>query len=217
MSIIEIKQFVKHKLFHKYSQAGEDKFVLNYFRNKNDGFYVDIGAYHPELISNTALLYKSGWHGLNIDPIKEKIELFEKVRKRDINICAAVGEKGTKKFYKSKIKVDANDACSSFNEEYIKEYNVPYEEIKLDITPLKEILDKHLPKEQKIDFMDIDTETWDLEVLKTNDWSKYRPQLIMIETDYKGASNAINFLLNKGYNKIYQTHINTIFERLSEK
>lgn len=48
---------------HYYSHCGEDVFVDAYFRNKKQGFYVDVGAHHPKRYSNTALLYERGGGG----------------------------------------------------------------------------------------------------------------------------------------------------------
>ena len=54
--------------FRSYSQFGEDALVNSLFRNKKYGIYVDVGAYHPILYSNTYALYRRGWRGFAIDP-----------------------------------------------------------------------------------------------------------------------------------------------------
>ena len=85
--------FYRHKAFktrESYSQDKEDLFINEYFRDIKNGFYIDIGSYHPIRYSNTALLYNRGWQGVNIDMNQTSIDLFNIARKRDINICAAV-------------------------------------------------------------------------------------------------------------------------------
>ena len=85
--------YFRHKAFKKretYSQNKEDLFINNYFKDKNNGFYLDIGCYHPIKYSNTALLYNKGWQGMNIDMNQTSIDLFNILRKKDINICAAI-------------------------------------------------------------------------------------------------------------------------------
>ena len=73
-----------------YSQNQEDLFINNYFKDKNKGFYLDIGCYHPIMYSNTALLHNRGWEGTNIDMNQTSIDLFNILRKKDKNICAAI-------------------------------------------------------------------------------------------------------------------------------
>ena len=69
-----------------YSQFGEQFYLERVFANRNEGFYVDVGAHHPFRFSNTYWAYLKGWHGINIDPNSEAIELFDVFRKRDYNL-----------------------------------------------------------------------------------------------------------------------------------
>ena len=78
-----------------YSQFGEDLVVRTHFAQNFDNFagrFVDVGAFHPFKYSNTMLLSQLGWRGINIDCNPVKIAGFKKLRPRDHNICAAVGE-----------------------------------------------------------------------------------------------------------------------------
>src|SRR3989344_8600628 len=81
-----------------YSQDGEDLIIKNLLHKKK-GFYVDIGAHHPYRYSNTYLLYKSGWHGINIEPTPKSKKLFDRLRDRDINLQVAAGKKSNLKLY----------------------------------------------------------------------------------------------------------------------
>ena len=74
-----------------YSQKGEDLLMYKFFHNKQNGFYVDIGAFHPSRLSNTKYFYDKGWHGINIEPHPQRIKEFEKERKRDINLEMGIG------------------------------------------------------------------------------------------------------------------------------
>ena len=81
--------YLKHKHFIKkksYSMDGEDIFIVEYFRKKNNGFYIDVGCYHPIHRNNTFLLYKKGWKGMNIDIHNFSIELFKFLRPDDFNM-----------------------------------------------------------------------------------------------------------------------------------
>lgn len=74
-----------------YAQEGEDLLLRRIFEHKHNGFYVDIGAHHPFRFSNTYLLYKRGWRGINVDAMPGSIKLFAKFRPRDVNLECGVG------------------------------------------------------------------------------------------------------------------------------
>lgn len=82
--------------FHtkSYSQEGEDLLLSRIFGDKKDGFYIDVGAHHPFRFSNTYLLYKRGWRGINIDAMPGSMKLFNRFRPRDINIECGVASGG---------------------------------------------------------------------------------------------------------------------------
>ena len=75
-----------------FSQSYEEEVLLSIFSKTNKGFYIDVGCHHPKRYSNTALLYKKGWNGINIDANSKNIKLFKLFRKRDHNIRALVSE-----------------------------------------------------------------------------------------------------------------------------
>ncbi len=87
----KILKLIKNKGKGNYfGEFGEDILINRFFRKKNDGFYVDIGCYHPIKGSLTYYLYKKGWRGLNVDLSKVSIDLFKLARPKDYNIHAAV-------------------------------------------------------------------------------------------------------------------------------
>ena len=104
--------YIRHKCFlgrKQYSQWGEDFFINSFFKNNNNGIYLDIGCFHPYMYSNTCLLHKKGWSGVNIDINPTSIDLFNIIRPNDINICAAISEK------KKDFKVYLDDPFSPVN------------------------------------------------------------------------------------------------------
>ena len=117
---------LRYKIFKKslyYSKNREDLFLYNYFKNKSNGRYIDIGAYHPYRSSNTYLLYKKGWKGINIDLSKTSIDLFKIARPRDINLNFAVSDKKKRiKFYESKSLGLMNTINPFFASQFIKNY-----------------------------------------------------------------------------------------------
>lgn len=202
-----------------YSQDGEDIILKEFFSGKEKGFYVDIGAHHPLRLSNTYLFYKKGWSGINIDAMPGSMKIFNKKRRRDINLEVAISDKeeiltyymfdepGLNGFSKElSIKRDSNTKYKIIGKKEIK------------TIPLSKILDKYLPPKMKIDFMNIDVEGLDLQVLKSNDWNKYIPEFILIEcteTDLRRIQKEpiYLFLTKKGYVLIAKTYRTCIFRR----
>lgn len=164
-----------------YSQNGEDVYLNHFFKHKNKGFYVDVGAFHPRQFSNTYRLYKRGWQGINIDANRSAVKLFSKVRPRDINIFAAVSEMPqTVEFYKW--GNSSGNTISAQTAKAMAEENGPAIEIEvLQTRRLDAILSQYVAPQQPIDILNVDVEGSDLSVLKSNDWSKYRPQVIVVE------------------------------------
>ena len=103
----------------QYSKNGEDQYLKKIFKNKKKGIYLDVGAYHPYRASNTCLLYKKGWSGINIDISKESIDLFNIARPNDINLNIAIGDKNkVQTFYYKKQRHPMNTLNKEFAENY---------------------------------------------------------------------------------------------------
>ena len=195
-----------------YSNEGEDIILQKIFSKKqNKGFYIDVGCYHPKTYSNTYFFYKKGWQGMNIDANPLCIKKFKQFRKKDINLNFGVGkEKESLTFYLCNVP-----ACNTFSKEIVDE-KVKNNDIKListlqvEIVPLAKILDEYLPENQQIDIMDIDVEGFDLAVLQSNNWEKYRPKILLAE-DFNR-----NFMANPESSAIYQFLISQNYELISK-
>ena len=111
--------------FISYAQNFEDVILERFFKDKNDGFYVDVGAQDPLYFSLTKHFYDKGWRGINIEPVKYYFNLLEEVRSRDINLNVVVANhNGDVKFFEipktgisSMIKQNAVNAIGKFNDE----------------------------------------------------------------------------------------------------
>jgi FkbM family methyltransferase len=168
---------------HSWSQEGEDRILYRIFEQQSVGFYVDVGAHHPKRFSNTYFFYRRGWRGINIDAMPGSMKIFEKLRPRDINLEYGISNsKGKLDYY-----IFNESALNGFSKELSKErdnddstYQIN-EIIKVEVLPLSVILNCQLPEKQIIDFMSIDVEGLDYEVLISNDWSKYRPKYVLTE------------------------------------
>tara|TARA_B100000123_G_scaffold126491_1_gene93324 strand:- start:477 stop:1154 length:678 start_codon:yes stop_codon:yes gene_type:complete len=207
--------YFKHKYFIKkksYSMDGEDIFILNHFKNKNNGFYIDVGCYHPLHRNNTFLLHKNGWSGINIDIHQFSIDLFNYLRPNDVNLnCAVSNSNGvTKMFYQKKLSqlstIDEKQAKIAF------QGNIKTSEIKC--FTLNAILEKFKFNDKKIDLLDIDVEGADLKVLKGFSLEKFKPELICVEIHEKEIkdSEIYEYLSNFSYELVWSGVFSHIFK-----
>ena len=212
-----------------YGQFAEDALIQTYFKNKawsqskntnikKEGFYVDIGAYSPFALSNTFYFYKNGWRGITVDATPGVKKAFDLYRPGDINIHSAISnEEGYLKFYSW-----GNSGFNTLSEDEVNraysanKVNSPPEIIEVPTMRLSSLLDKYLPAGQKIDFISIDVEGKDYEVLQSNNWEKYRPEIIIIELHLSDFEQVVNskiyqFLKIKKYQLLYWAQPSLIF------
>lgn len=165
---------------------------------------MDVGSLHPKYVSNTHKLYKKGWRGINIDPNPTTQKLFEFYRPRDINICAGVAQTQQKLTYYEFEYAGLNSFDSKYVDFRVKERgNTVQRQTQIDCYPLVTIFEENLPEGTPIDLLDVDVEGFDIEVLKSNNWSKYRPQVILVEDrNFRNeltGSKIFSYLANNNY------------------
>ena len=162
-----------------YSYGGIDSLILNIFKNKKKGFYIDIGCGHPIKNNNTYLLNKKGWYGINIDLDKENIKLFNIFRKKDLNLSIAVSDKEDEAnlyFYHEK---SALNTISKKNADFQKAKVTSIKKVRTQ--SINKILENSPYHNQKIDFLSIDVEGSELDILKDFNFEKYSPKVIVVE------------------------------------
>lgn len=220
--IIEGIQFVRKNYtdicaVKSYSQEGEDMILRRFFENKDVGFYIDVGAHHPKRFSNTYYFYKKGWKGINIDAMPNSMKVFDKLRKRDINIEAAISnEKIILTYYEfNETALNGFSKPISLMRNELENYSI-VDSYPITTKTLDEVLNtfiKEIPEE--IDFITIDVEGFDFNVLRSLDLNKYRPGLILIEMLSETLEdiiyNEISFYLKKFDYKPYAKTFNTVF------
>ena len=171
----------KYKFYKKrktYSQWGEDVFIKNFFLNKSVGKYLDIGCYHPIKYSNTAVLYDIGWSGINVDINPVSIKLFNLVRKKDKNYCLTFDDR------KLKFRVYIDHLFSPINSikknflygEKDRKHNYKSKTTLVVRTSRFEDLVK-----KNFDFLNIDVEGLETNILMQINFKKFRPKLIAVE------------------------------------
>lgn len=214
--------FSKKKKFsydkRSYAQCGEDLIIQYVFnlRGNNKPSYIDIGANHPFFINNTAIFYEQGCRGINIEANPQLIPDFIKQRPEDRNLNIGISDKeGELDFYIMK-----DNTLSTFSKqecEFMVENGKELAEIKrIKLTLLSNILHKYCDNKFP-DFMSIDVEGMDFQILQSIDYSKSFPKVICVEAaEYSpigaGArrNELIDFLTSKGYYEYANTNLNAI-------
>lgn len=216
-SVIEVLKFAFDLYSIKsYSQDGEDIILRRIFNGRSIGFYVDVGAHHPMRFSNTYFFYKKGWHGINIDAMPGSMHLFNVYRPRDINLEVPISAESKVLTYYVFNEPALNGFDADLSNSRISEDNQYHivDTIELRTKRLDSILDKYISDSLHIDFLSIDVEGLDFEVLKSNNWIKYKPEVILVEVlgstlAELADSDITKFLKSHGYS-IYAKAVNTV-------
>lgn len=202
-----------------YAQEGEDILLRRLLDKSGPGSYVDIGAHHPTRFSNTYHFYRLGWSGLNIDAQPGSMRAFNRIRPRDINVEIGISDKrGTLDFH-----IFNEPALNSFNGKLSAMRNQDADRYKIVETrpvmtrPLREVMEQYWPAGRMIDFMSIDTEGLDIEVVRSNDWSRFRPAFLVVEmlnTSLHGVSEHMisRFLAQYDYRLVSKLLNSVIFQ-----
>lgn len=197
--------YIRQKFFLKkkqYSQWGEDLSINNFFKNKDKGVYLDVGAFHPYMFNNTCLLYQKGWSGINIDINPISIEMFKIARPKDINLCTTISEdeREFEIFYDGPFST-VNTLDKNFYKNYFKkDYNKKNDRLKIRSSSFKKII-KTNKIGNKIDFINIDVEGMDFEILKQIDLKNLQVKLVSIETHKPDGNQSRNFELISNFLK----------------
>lgn len=210
------KEYVKKS----YAQNGEDLIIDFIFTIKkiSKPTYLDIGAFHPFRFSNTAIFYKRGARGVNVEPNPDGYKLFCKYRPQDANVCCGISEENSVLTYYKMNAPALNTFDAASVAELVKKYNYTIvDELRVPVITVKELLEKYTAGRFP-DFLSLDVEGLDMVILNQIDYEQDYPKVICVETveyttDATGGKNTalINYILSKGYFIFADTNINTIF------
>ena len=172
--------FKKNKFSRiSYSYGSVDLLLEHIFKNQSHGFYIDVGCQHPVMNNNTYLLYKKGWNGINIDLDKKNIDLFNFYRKRDLNLNFAISSQEGERdlfFYHDKSAINTVEkSVANYQRAQVKEIK------KVKTKTLNSIIENSKFNNLTIDFVSIDVEGHELDVIKGFDLKKYKPKVVIIE------------------------------------
>ncbi len=165
-----------------YAQNAEDVRLNRAFAGQTSGFYIDVGANDPVNYSVTKHFYDLGWSGINVDPSPGPFALIAKSRKRDINLnVGCSNRRGTLTLYTAR---GAASGLSSFTAKEVaihEQKGFKFDTVTANVVTLESICEQHVNGRQ-IDFMSIDVEGHEREVLEGADFTRFRPRVLLIES-----------------------------------
>ena len=191
-----------------YADNFEDVLIQRAFELDAKGFYIDVGAYNPVEHSVTKHFYDRGWRGINVEPNPKPFEMLRSTRDRDINLNIGLSNRaGSMAIY------EAPGACWSVDLDLLTGYfgaqRGEIVEKTIEIRTLAEICRDHVPTGVEIDFLKVDVEGHEREVIEGGDWARWRPRIVIAEAnghetwDQSLLTADYHFTLFDGVNRIY--------------
>lgn len=207
-----------------YAQQGEDLIVQSILESLrgdadfSEFTYLDIGANHPISMNNTYLMYRRGCSGILVEPNPDlSVDLFQ-ARPRDQVIVAGIkfGEAVRAELY-----ITSPDEFTTFSKEFIADWNKRHQEqvviekkIDVPLVDINELIDQNF-KKRPPDFITIDAEGNDFFILRTIDFERFRPSVLVVEWSnlFRSDNRAkmINHLNHNSYQLVADTLVNGIF------
>ncbi len=196
-----------------YSQMNQDLKCLEFFDNKKEGFFVDIGAHNGIELSNTYLLEKDyNWNGICVEPIKS---VFKKLEKNRNCKCKNVGIYDTKGEIEFSIIEGYFEMLSGISESINHHKGIVdthCKKITIPTITFTELLDE-CQAPPVMDFLSLDSEGSELKILKGLDHEKYKFRYITLEHNYTPLREEIRkFLITKGYEYVSENSHDDIYK-----
>ena len=197
-----------------WSQHGEDDRLVGELQDQlQAGFYVDVGANHPVELSNTYRLYCQGMRGLCIEPSALLCRFHRAYRKDDTVLCGAVGQEDRLLTLYEMYPHTFSTFSRERRDGYLRDGMRCLRESLVPMFRLSTILACYTPENRPtFSLLSVDTEGFDEIVLRSNDWTRYRPRLVIAEgDDPEAARNIAAFLASVGYTPLVSFGINVIY------
>ncbi len=166
-------------MFVSYAQNFEDVMLNRVFGNLGGGFYIDVGAWHPDVDSVTKHFYEMGWSGVNIEPSNSYFKLLKKRRKRDVNLQLAIGRStGTSDFFE--VQGSGLSSLGENSATRAKRYGFSSRRYQVQVVTLQTVCEEYCAG-RPISFLKIDVEGSEKDVIESLDWRKHRPLVVVVE------------------------------------
>jgi FkbM family methyltransferase len=167
-----------------FAQFGEDVMLRRFFGDQPTGFFIDVGAYDPIVDSVTQHFSLSGWTGINIEPLPELHRKFVSARPHEINLNVALSDHpGVLDLVANRSYPGLSTATPDLAEDYRRRGD-HLERLHVPATTLSEIVREHCPG-RTVDFLKLDAEGHEAEILGGVDLLNWRPRVIVVEAAYR--------------------------------
>ncbi|WP_158448986.1 FkbM family methyltransferase [Nonlabens marinus] len=213
-----MKEVIYRRYDITFSRTGDDIQLLKLVNFAQPGTYVDVGCWHPIKASNTYRFYARGWKGICIDANPLIKTTFNKYRPNDNFVNCLIGSESSVDMEYFLLEEEFS-SMNTLDYQFLLDHGIQDKIktiLKLPVLSLKSVLDQHLTTSDKLAFFDVDVEGYDLEVLKSNDWLKYRPKVVMVESNLNIEedlkSEVYSFMKSVGYRYIAKSVVNRSLE-----
>ena len=214
-SVQSIRPILSRSRSISFSQYAED-LLFYHMQPQYEGFYVDVGAFHPHVHSNTYKFYLKGWRGVTVEPNPDIAPAFNSTRPRDTHLTIGIAAAASHLTYYRFEDAHRN----TFDADFVSHVSSPRRgEVHVPCVPLSAVFDEHCAGKQ-VDLISIDCENRDLEVAASLDWSRHRPTVVVIE-DFEqfdsGANAAVppsairSFFASRDYALAAQAFFSSIY------
>jgi FkbM family methyltransferase len=203
-----------------FSSHGEDLLLHRMFELPDEGFYVDVGAFHPIRASNTFRLHLMGWKGVAVEPNLDFARRFARLRPGCTLVTCGIGRDVGKLEY---IRFQERQ-CNTFDPhmaEIAKEGGAhEVDRTQVDVMPLSRLFEMHVG-DRPIDVLSVDVEGLDLVALQSNDWARWSPSIVLVEDHLPVGSSfersdIATFLTAHGYFLAARVHFTSFFVRAEQ-
>lgn len=217
-----IKPYFYRRFKTSFSKSGEDIQLWQLIK-KNKGTYIDIGGHHPIFANNTYFFYLRGWRGLIIEPNPIFKQLYQKFRNEDDLYTGGVADlDGLLDYYEFE-----GSERNTFSDNHLRAFDLRKSiksSKKLPVKSLRTLCSEFFTNGTSIDFISIDVEGMELEVIQGNDWLNFRPKYILLEShqpiEKEFDSEITKFLNVQDYQLIGKSlqgyHLGTLWFRANE-
>jgi hypothetical protein len=198
-----------------YSQSGEDRIVAFAFNSLGiqKPTYLDIGAYNPKKLSNTFLFYERGFRGVCVEPNRELAAYIARKRPGDVVLNVGAGFTDAHEQDLFLLETETLSTFSKAESERMVELGYPVKAVeKIPLMPINDLLARFDPWPN---FVSLDAEGMDFDLLRAIDFTRFRPEVICVETvEFETGEHdpaIAEFLVSKGHRVYAMTPVNTIF------
>lgn len=222
---IDYFKYLQNRRYRRsYAQVGEDLIIDHACKELgiHNPSYLDIGAYDPTYSNNTYFFYLEGGHGVCIEPNPDMFRLIQKKRKKDISLNVGISPVAntsanyyvmTSPFLNTFSKEEADEAVA--NKELKTKQKIA-KVLRIPLVTINSVMEKYFP--QGVDILSVDTESYDLDILRSLDFKRFRPKIICVETLRYDANGELqkspdinDYLVGQGYSLYADTRVNSIF------